>query len=101
MERQKKKRSEMPVKLLRLLHELEVAGTHFGPELLEVGSHGAVVVAQVDAGAIFKEATPLWIEADHWNVIFEVAAGLFEDLPQNRGLDEDGRGPCRSGNPVL
>ena len=62
-----------------------------GQTASSVGGHLVRVVLEVDDRAVVEEAAPLRVEADHGDVVFELAAGLGEDLAQHGGLDQDGR----------
>ena len=79
------------VELLGVLEELEVAGAHAGPDALRAWRPSASASSsEVEAAAVFEEAAPLRVEADHGDVVVEVAVGLGEDLAEHGGLDEDG-----------
>ncbi len=81
----------MRVQPLRQRHELGEASAQPRFPALERCGHLADIVFEVQNRAVIEEASPLRVEANHFQVVAHAAAGFAEDAPQYRGLDQNGR----------
>ena len=61
-----------------------------GANSIERRGHRVWVLVQIENRAVVKEATPLRIEADEFEVIFQAPARLRENAPQHRWNGHNG-----------